>query len=259
MSDDHEAWLRAHTFLCKLGRVSPAQCQRNRGKPERPDRAEQLFEIIKTPAKSRRSMGRRGKGRHREGAPPQAQPAQKEPDSSEKPFAGWKPSPCARCKDFEKLCKELCNENMVRKEGSPMDVVSSEMPPCDQPETCICQCGKRFEPYKRGVTIIKNVCVDCLNKKNARPKKPKDERSASGSNRVAGVAGIDENRQLEAASGHASNSSVAEIRVIFAGNDEKMLHRIQDLSERQRRTAPAQILYWLENLVPELSAALEEH
>ncbi|MFZ0930400.1 MAG: hypothetical protein WAN11_17480 [Syntrophobacteraceae bacterium] len=259
MSDDHEAWLRAHTFLCKLGRVSPAQCQRNRSKPEPPDRAEQLFEIIKTPAKSRRSMGRRGKGRHREGGPPQAQPTQKEPDSSDKPFAGWMPSPCATCKDFERLCKELCNENAIRKEGPHMDVVGSEVLPGDQPEICICHCGKKFEPYKRGATVVKTICVECLNKKNARPKRPlKDEPPVSGIGDAPGVAGIGEKRQPEVALDQASSSSVAEIRIVFAGNDEEMFHRIEKLSARQRRTAPAQILYWLESFVPELNADIAE-
>lgn len=28
-----EEWLAEHTFECPVGRVSPAQCERNRGKP----------------------------------------------------------------------------------------------------------------------------------------------------------------------------------------------------------------------------------
>jgi hypothetical protein len=100
---------------------------------------------------------------------------------------------------------------------------------------CACGvCGKEFEAYRRGVVIVTSICRDCLSDKchprrstvSKHVKLQKDERSE----------------------GKVSNS----IAIVFSGMDAELLQRIRELSKKERRSAEAQILHWLETFVPEL-------
>jgi hypothetical protein len=136
-----------------------------------------------------------------------------------------------------------------------MNTESLEVAISSRPEIVVCGCGKEFEPYRRGATVIKKICPDCLGKKAGHPKKPaKDERPKTQAGQAPDGPGIGEKPQLEAALDQAPGSAPAKITILFKGPDEQLFERIQKLSARQRRTTDAQVLFWLENNVPELTA-----
>ena len=132
---DKEQWLRANTFLCKLGRLSPVQCERNR---KRPGLFEEAFANYKpTACTNCQDWARLCEGitgEHK--AAPDATPS---------------------------LNDEPISEGIAYMESQPA------------PERIKCECGVEFEPYKFGAVTVKSSCRDCFIRKTAgRGKKRKE-------------------------------------------------------------------------------------
>ncbi len=140
-----------------------------------------------------------------------------------------------------------------------MSVETPEVPTSKQPEVCVCACGSEFEAYKRGATVIKKICPDCLAKKSAHPRSPsKDELRKADAGEMSPSPGVGEQRKPEAALDNPRSGAPAEIVILFNGHDEQMFQCIERLARRDRRTKDAQVLHWLETYVPELKAEFAE-
>ena len=96
-----ERWLEVNTFECPVGRVSPEQCARNRGKPS-------LREYNR--------LGDRARLRRK-------YPHWKGPEE------GFRPTACEVCRDWERLCREV--EERRRREDLDLYVVENP----ERPET----------------------------------------------------------------------------------------------------------------------------
>jgi hypothetical protein len=247
MSQEVELWIQRHTFTCKVGRVSPAQCQQNR---EKPTWTEQLLARRKVAARSTSTKTARGK----------PLPSQEAGDKPKKPLGGFRPGACAHCRDYERLCNELAAQNETKQEEVTMNSADSpELGAPKQPAICVCDCGKQFEAYKRGAVTVKKICPECLDKKAAHPRSAsKDEPKQPEGREPSCGAGITRKPTRKAASDHQLDTAPAEITIAFHGPDEEMFRRIEALATRKRRTVPAQVLVWLETLVPELQADIAE-
>lgn len=129
------------------------------------------------------------------------------------------------------------------KDCSMKDEASGSKTMNSQSEICVCECGSRFEPYKRGVTIVKKICRSCLTKKTHPPRKePKSLGVSPG--RATDDRGQPRRPPL--------SPDVQVVSLEFEGGDKDLLERIQTISRIERRTVVSQILYWLEKNVPEL-------
>ncbi len=206
---DVERWLREKTFSCALGRVSPAQCERNRNRPGLFDQHERVNPL-------------------------------------NGPSETYKPAACTNCRDWERFCQN-CRPGSFS--AGEIDQAAGDFSgPEDQPTTPIseismdsqpvgatlkCGCGAEFAPYKHGALVVKKLCPRCFYSRHSATKKA----DAAPSDRAARQAGC------EAAS---------HISIDFPGQDERLFKRIEELARNQRRTMEAQVLYWLENMVPEL-------
>ncbi len=131
----------------------------------------------------------------------------------------------------------------------------------NQPEICVCECGKEFTPYKKGCALIKKVCPDCQGRHRhyaASINKPKDEQHKAEASKELQAAGIVEKPGPPVALDGTPGSMPPEITIVFRGPDAEMFGRIEKLSARERRPMDMQILSWLENLLPELKAETEK-
>lgn len=125
--------------------------------------------------------------------------------------------------------------------GKEEEMANTEEPPKKSDSTCVCHCGKEFEPYKRGVVIVKTVCQECLREKNKA--NADNARKASSPKKPSKEDGVT-----------ATPTSHKSVTLAFDGKDLPMFERIKTASARERRTMESQILYWLETFVPDLCA-----
>jgi hypothetical protein len=138
-----DKWLKANCFTCKLGRITPEQCETNR-------KRKRLAEKVDMHDHSPEARAR---------------------------LAGVVvPTACESCTDWERLTKGFrhrlqLNETRHTEGGASIMGVKGIKGPS---ELCICKdCKGNFEAYKRGATVIKSICPACLTKKTSPPKKKK--------------------------------------------------------------------------------------
>jgi len=198
-----DKWLEENAFRCKLGRVTPAQCKMNREKPD----------VLEKHTGLKNSLDQR---------------------EWYKRNRVYMPSVCAGCKDWEILCISLSDEHTKEKERS-MAKENQQTETATAVPKSICACGKQFEPYQRGATVVKKLCRECLNRKT----------------------GIQQQKQKSDAASSMPvpiSRSHDTIQLVFSQSDHELLKRIRELSLLERRSVESQILYWLERNVPELKA-----
>ena len=155
----------------------------------------------------------------------------------------------------ELLYGGLSVQHTISEEDAGMNTASPEIE--NGPPACICSCSREFAPYKRGAVTIKKICPDCLDRKNAHLKPSKDERIESERARSVGRKGTEAAGPDEPPGADRGAAGLA-ITISFVGSDEQIFRRIEALAGRQRRTNAAQVLHWLDTLVPELGADLAE-
>lgn len=131
-----EQWLVENTIACALGRVSPRQCEVNRG---------------------RRRIGEPLDLRARDAEGNRVRPA-----------GGVRPLACEACTDYERLIDEF--DKRRHEEVSNMETVESALPaPSSTPGLCICKkCRGEFEPYRRGAVTVKTICAACQGSNSSR-------------------------------------------------------------------------------------------
>ncbi len=149
-----------------------------------------------------------------------------------------RPSACETCKDWKRLIAEFRDKAKIEGDGMEERGVGTSHPVESPAALGTCkQCKAQFEPYRRGAVVVKTICPACLTLKTA----PKRE---AGNAQVAGKTGATGIGELK--------SDV--IAISFTDADAELLARIREISSRERRSPDAQILHWIETLVPELSA-----
>lgn len=139
------------------------------------------------------------------------------------------PTACESCADFERLHAEFHNRTSLQKRGRESmkeGVTPTETRKCKE-------CQEDFIPYKRGAVTIKSICEQCFNKKTVPPN----------------------NKLAPAPAPKAPTNGQGDpdtVPITFSGKDRELLDRIIVIAGKDRRTVEAQVLYWLENRVPEL-------
>ncbi len=149
------------------------------------------------------------------------------------------PTACESCTDWKDLiAQHRRKRKSIEKKSSKPEEGRVPIAAESTKQTCVCkECKGTFEPYKHGATVVKTICATCLTAKIFRKKKDSGSQAAEPAQTVAN-----------------SRYCNGSITLVFADADGELLRRINDISRRERRSVDSQILYWLENYIPELKA-----
>jgi len=144
-----DQWLKAKTFQCALGRVSPQQCEALRKRPRFGEVAHLPRLPLFMPRECEHCTEWQEKIASLRGMNPR------------KSVGICKVDACNEPAKVKGMCKRHYAQwyyNNNRQIGKRIRERSERMSVCED-------CGKEFQSYKHGVATIKNVCSECLQKR----------------------------------------------------------------------------------------------
>ena len=207
-----DRWLEQNTIACKLGKLTPEQCEVNRGRK----RLAEPFDLHDQSPEARDGL------------------------------AGvFMPTACESCSDWGRLHAEFREKRgkKVSKDKQPAVKSTGEL--------CVCKkCNGEFKSYEYGCAVVKSVCRPCLTARSS--KKQKESTPDGQGTSKPRPSRNNMNAARPSPNGASCTDAPETITLVFADSDEALRQRIEEISRKERRSVDAQILYWLETCVPEL-------
>jgi len=124
--NDIECWLKQNTIHCKLGKLTPAQCERNRSRPKISE-----FDLFHWRQQNQQN-----------------------------PRVVFKPSVCENCTEWHGLHDKLHQDDEPTNGNNEVENRQKEYADDVIGRCLICRC--RFEPFRVGRITVQVLCKECL-------------------------------------------------------------------------------------------------